>query len=68
MSVLGVGFSGGSVDVGKDPRGPVVVGLQPGSFGLAGGAEAAEERLGLFGVFGPDGPVAGMVGGLWAAG
>jgi hypothetical protein len=42
--------------------------LQACPLGLAGGAEAAEEGLGLLGVLDPDGPVAGVVGGLRAAG
>jgi hypothetical protein len=46
----------------------VVVGLQSCSLGLAGRAETAEEGLGLLGVLDPDGPVAGVVGGLRAAG
>jgi hypothetical protein len=41
--------------------------LQAGPVGAAGDAEIAEERLGLFGVFGPDGPVVLVVGGLRAA-
>jgi hypothetical protein len=58
----------GGVDGVQDAQGAVVVGLQACMFGLAGGAEAAEEGLGLLGVFGPDGPVAGVVGGLRSAG
>ena len=61
------GGLGGGVDVGDDPQGAVVVGLQPGAFGGAGVAEAAEEGLGPFGVLGPDGPVVLVVGGLRAA-
>ena len=58
---------GGGVDGVQDGQGAVVVGLQAGSFGLACGAEAAQEGLGLCGVLGPDRPVAGVVGGLRAA-
>src|SRR5664279_1652310 len=65
MSVLGVR---GVVDGFQDACCPVVVGLQAGPFGFAGDAEAAEEGLTLPCVFGPDWPVAGVVGGLRAAG
>ena len=64
---LGCAGSGGCVDVGDDPEGAVVVGLQAGAFGGAGLAELAEEGLGAFGVLGPDGPVVLVVGGLRAA-
>ena len=52
----------------QDAPGAVVVGLQPCLLCLAGRAEIAEEGLRLAAVLGPDGPVAGVVGGLRAAG
>ncbi|MCX4906463.1 hypothetical protein [Streptomyces sp. NBC_00878] len=42
--------------------------MESGAFGLAGGAELAEEGVGAFGVLGPDEAVAGVMGGLRAAG
>ncbi|MGW2440214.1 hypothetical protein ACWCY1_26210 [Streptomyces goshikiensis] len=50
---------------GGIPDGPVVVVSQAGVSGPAGLAQVAEERLRPFG---PDEPVTGVVGGLWAAG
>src|SRR5579859_6402274 len=68
MLLLVVSVWAGCVDGVQDAHCPVVVGLQSCSLGLAGRAEGAEEGLGLLGVLGPDGPVAGVVGGLRAAG
>src|SRR6202011_3495309 len=67
-SVVLAGRGGAGVDLGEDTSGAVVIGLQAGLFGLAGGAEADQERLGGGGPVGPDGAVAGVVGGLGAAG
>src|SRR6266542_4132476 len=63
-----LGWGGVGVDLGDHALGAVVVGLQAGFLGLAGGAEAAEEPLGRGGLSGPDVAVAGVVGGLGAAG
>ena len=68
MLLLVVGVRAGCVDGVQDAHCPVMVGLQSCPLGLAGRAEVAEEGLGLLGVLGPDGPVAGVVGGLVAAG
>ena len=58
----------GGVDLGDDAGGAVVFGLRDVSFRFPGRTEVTEERLGAFGMLGPDGPVAGVVGGLRAAG
>ncbi len=55
------------VDLGDYAGCPVVVGMEAGALGFAGGADLAEEGLGALGVLGPDRPVAGMVGGLRAS-
>jgi hypothetical protein len=36
--------------------------LEPGAFGLSCGAELAEKDLGAFGVLGPDGAMARVMG------
>jgi len=58
---------GGAVDLGENAAGPVMLALQSGLFGFAGGTQLAEEGLGPGGVVGPDGSMAGVVGGLRAA-
>src|SRR6266851_4499144 len=68
MSLLILRCRAGGVDGVQDAQCPVVVGLQSCPVGLAGRAEAAEECLGLLCVLCPDWPVAGVVGGLRAAG
>src|ERR1035437_5235586 len=55
-------------DPGEDRGSAVVLGLQSLPFSFPGRAKLAEERLGVLCVLGPDGPVAGMMGGLRAAG
>lgn len=57
---------GGGIDSGQDTKGPVVVGLEAGPFGLAGWAQIAEEGLSVAGVLCPDRP--GVLCGAWLAG
>ena len=59
---------GGAVDLGENAAGPVMLALQSGLFGFAGGTQLAEEGLGPGGVVSPDGSMARVVGGLRTAG
>jgi hypothetical protein len=65
MSVL---RGGGGVDLLEHAQAAGVLVLQAGLLGAAGGAEGAEEFGGARGVVGPDVAVAGVMGGLRAAG
>jgi hypothetical protein len=64
MSVL----RGGGIDLLEHAQAAGVLVLQAGLLGAAAGAERAEESGGASGVIGPDFAVAGVVGGLRAAG
>ncbi len=58
----------GGVDGGQDALGAVEFGLEACPLGGPGAAERADERGGAGDGVCPDGPVAGVVGGLRAAG
>lgn len=58
----------GSVDLGDDASGAFESVLRSRPFGLGESGVAQEDGLGVVGVVGPDLPVLGVMGGLWAAG